>query len=147
MAESNAYHLTVAEITAEAPNGAGPNVVLKVEGELPAAVKKAIVSRLKAGKVEIVKDDDPKDGLWIDGELVTYDDLSYGERHEIRRTIMQFHEDEEGFEPADASPDDIIPATVFVVKRRNDPEFSLEQALQVKPSDLEHKSRPTSARK
>ena len=77
-----------------------------------------------------------RDGIWIDGDLYTEDDLTYGEQREVRKLIKQANSDDEQFDVGDTAIVDLVPAIVTVVKRREDPDFSWNQALEMKPSDL-----------
>lgn len=78
--------------------------------------------------------------LYIDGEQVTMNDLTFREQRTMRDHIRALAPDGD---PDNASEADIVPALIAVVKQRTDPKFTLEQALDFKPGDLE---RPTRAK-
>lgn len=77
---------------------------------------------------------DTDTGLWVDGEHVTLDDLTFGEQHRMRKYAKELAGTDD---IEDAGEIDLIPAMVCVVKQRTDKDFTLEQALEVKPKDLE----------
>jgi hypothetical protein len=86
-------------------------------------------------------------GIWVDGKCYTDDDLTFREQRTIRSLLRELMEDPL-FDPLDAAQADLMPAYVCVIKRRTDPGYTVEQALDIKPSDLakpEKKARPTRA--
>lgn len=101
------------------------------------------------------------DGLFIDGETYTFDDLTYREQRLMREKLRELvppedlepriGADGESYRPDvvdAASPVDYIPAFIYVIKQRTDSEFTLEQAMDFKPADLvvPAKPRPTKPR-
>lgn len=78
--------------------------------------------------------------LYIDGERVTMADLTFREQRRMRDYVKELAPDGD---PDNAAEADIVPALIAVVKQRTDPGFSLEQAQDFKPGDLE---RPTRAK-
>lgn len=87
---------------------------------------------------------DTETGLFIDGTVYTVDDLSYREQRKMRELARELAPDGE----LDAAGEiDLIPAMVCVLRRRTEPSFSLEQALDVKPKDLEQPVPPTRTRR
>jgi hypothetical protein len=90
--------------------------------------------------------DDPE-LLHIDGKTFDTDDLTYGERREIRRLIRNelWDEDADGvFDWDEVTPDDVVAVTILVLMRRDDPGYTLAQALACKPEQV-MKAPPTKA--
>lgn len=83
--------------------------------------------------------EDTTANIWVEGEGYSFDDLTFRERKEISRIIR----DDLNGNPDDPEDSDFLPAVVTVIKRRNDKAFSVEAALDLKPSDLVKPSRPT----
>ena len=81
------------------------------------------------------------DGLWIDGVAYTISDLTYREQRTLRDLVRSLAPD--NLDPADAPDADYVPAIITVIKQRTDPAFTIDQALDFKPSDLEPPARPT----
>lgn len=79
--------------------------------------------------------DEQEGGIWIDGEQYFDEDLTYREQHEVRRIVREWNSDVEDFELDDAAPVDLIPAIYCVIKRRSEPGFTSDMALDIKPSD------------
>lgn len=73
------------------------------------------------------------EGIYIDGAVYTNDDLTYREQRQVRVFIQELAPDGDVDEAGEA---DVVPAFVCVVKRRAEPAFTLEQALDLKPTDL-----------
>jgi hypothetical protein len=72
--------------------------------------------------------------LYIDGEQVTMGDLTFREQRTMRDIIRNLAPDND---PDNAAEADIIPALITVWKQRTDPKFSLDDALDFKPGDLD----------
>lgn len=86
-------------------------------------------------------------GLWIDGQRFTDDDLTFREQREVRRILRELMDDP-NFDPLDAAQADLMPAFVCVVKRRANPDYKVDEALNLKPADLKKPAkgaRPTRA--
>lgn len=84
------------------------------------------------------------EGLWVDGERYTVSDLTFKEQRELRQIVRDVTGDpEHGMFGEDC---DFIPAFVTVIKRRENPAFKVEDADQLKDTDLEKPARPTKAR-
>lgn len=81
----------------------------------------------------------------IDGKPYTADDLTFREQRELRTQVRALLGD-----PAadldDAAVMDFIPAIVYVVKRRDDPEFTMDQALDMEFGDVLREPDPTKSR-
>lgn len=83
--------------------------------------------------------------LAIEGEAYTMDDLTFRERKEVRRLAREL----DGNPSADLDDimvDDLIVAMVTVIKRRAHPEYSTDEAMDIRPSDIvpgEEPARPT----
>lgn len=77
------------------------------------------------------------DTLLIDGHEFNTDDLTYEEMREVKRVIRNelWDEDLDGpFAWDRTSEFEWVPATILIVKRREDPDFTLTQALGYKPA-------------
>lgn len=83
--------------------------------------------------------------IYIDGVPYTIDDLSYREHREMRSIVQGLvpSDGDISADPADAAEADFIPAVITVIKRRTDPDFSVDQALEFRPKDLEPPVPPT----
>lgn len=78
-------------------------------------------------------DDVTDGGLYIDGDFHSLATLSFREQREMRDQIKHLAPDGD----VDAAGEmDILPALIYVVKRRTDPAFTIEQALDAKLADL-----------
>lgn len=73
------------------------------------------------------------EAIWVDGEPFTMDDLSYREQREARELTRDLVPDGDIDRAGDA---DIIPAMVCVIRRRANPQYKIDEALEVKPTDL-----------
>lgn len=85
----------------------------------------------------------------VDGTDYTLDDLTYGEQREVRRLVRELSEDPNA-EIIPADPMDRAPAMVCVIRRRDNPEYTIEEAQEVKPGDVWREvkaERPTRAAK
>ena len=89
--------------------------------------------------------------LKVDGQVFNPDDLTFGEKREVRRIIRaELWDDTLGdFDWEDVGENEVIPATVAVFMRRTDPAYTLERALALKPSEVyvdEDEAPPTKPR-
>lgn len=85
----------------------------------------------------------PELELHVDGEKIDLDTFTFAEMDEYRRLVRESAEDPD-IHPDLAAPQDKWPAMVTVIKRRTDPDYTLEQAKQLKRSDiLREVKRPT----
>lgn len=71
-------------------------------------------------------------GIWMDGETVTVDDLTFKERRQMRAYAL----DLAGGDDGEILEDDMLVGMICVVKQRTQPDFTLEDASLVKPKDL-----------
>lgn len=76
--------------------------------------------------------------IWVDGEPFQFDDFTFRERKLISTFITDF-----GGNAEDPVDEDFLPACVAVIKRRKDPNYDAQQALDLKPADLVKPVRPT----
>ena len=80
--------------------------------------------------------DDPE-LLYIDGKTLDTDDLTYAERIAIRRAVEKEVWPEVGdgdeFDWEEVTSDHIMPATIAVMMRRDNPDYTVKQALECKP--------------
>jgi hypothetical protein len=96
------------------------------------------------------KDNGRPDGsIAVDGRFWTIEDLTWRERRELRDLVREAIANPTA-EIRDVIDDaDIVPQMVFLLRRRTDPEFTLEQALDMTEAELEEaaKAVPTKAAK
>lgn len=71
-------------------------------------------------------------GVWIDGRVWTPDELTFREKREIRAQANAI-----ALPGEEAGEIELVCAMVTVVKRRTDPAYTIEQALDLKAEDLE----------
>jgi hypothetical protein len=75
--------------------------------------------------------------LHIAGHTFDLDDLTYGERREIKRVAkVEIYDELVDGKFEDMNEDDLMPAIILVCMLRHDPSYTLEMAQQVKPNDL-----------
>ena len=79
-----------------------------------------------------------ENGIWVDGKLHSFDDFTFRERIRIGKVIEEIGGDPD--DPADAH---FLPACVVVIKNRTDDKYTIDQAMDLKPSDLVKPARPT----
>ncbi len=109
--------------------------------------------------------DDASDLIWLDGIEYDVDGMSYGEKREVRRVLRAevWDEDIDGPFAFDTfGENEILPATILVLLRRDTPDATIADALAYKPRDVYRNpaldsasavtapptsSRPSSARK
>lgn len=72
-------------------------------------------------------------GLYIDGQLVTMESLSFREQRQVRELVREIAPNGDLDE---AQEMDIVPAIVCVVHRRTNPDYSLDEALDVTEEQL-----------
>lgn len=73
--------------------------------------------------------------ILIDGEKYTMDDLTFRERREVRRLTREVAEDPE-LDLEDAILDELLVAFATVVKQRANPEYTLDEAMDLKLTDI-----------
>lgn len=80
--------------------------------------------------------DDEPFGVVIDGEEIKLMDLTFRERRELRAQVRANlgRDDAEIVDVIDDS--DVVPPFIWLVKRRTDPTFSLEDAEKITGADL-----------
>lgn len=85
--------------------------------------------------------------LVIDGEEydLGQDDLTFGEQRKLRTLVRQLAEDAE-LNPIEATLADFLPALVTIIKQRTNPEYTVDDALELKYEDV-IKERPRKAAK
>lgn len=95
-----------------------------------------------------VQDDGPLT-ITVDGEKFTMDDLTFRERKAVRSIARELDGDPD-VAMDDVMFDDLVLAFATVCKRRANPEFSLDDALDLKFTDLSagaaKPARPTRAK-
>jgi len=82
--------------------------------------------------------DDDSDRIYWDGESYQFpDDFTFREQREVFKLVKGL------LEPDEPVGDmDMFPAIATVVARRTDPAYTIEQALDLKPSDLKAPEAP-----
>lgn len=86
--------------------------------------------------------DDTDNLLYINGEVFDAEDLTYGEKREIRRIIRKdlWDEDEDGpYDESKIGENEALPATILVFMRRAHPEADIDDALAIKPREAYRK--------
>src|SRR4051812_10925945 len=78
---------------------------------------------------------DPGQEIVVDGEVVDFEQRSWGEQLEVRKVARGIAGGPDA-SVGELAMAEFVPALVVVVKRRTEPEYSLEQALALKPSDV-----------
>lgn len=75
--------------------------------------------------------------LHVDGKVLDTDDLTYAERIEMRRLmrteLWPVVGGGEGFDWDEVTSDHIMVVTIYVLMRRHDAEYTIQQALACKP--------------
>lgn len=73
--------------------------------------------------------------LTVDGDTYTMDDLKFRERKEVRRLARDLHGSADA-DLDDIMVDDLIVAMVTVIKRRANPEYTIDEAMEIRPADI-----------
>lgn len=76
-----------------------------------------------------------RDGIYIDGQRFTDDDLSFEEQDEVTRLIREMSGDDEAT-ILGSQMRHFLPAFVAVIKGRDDEQFSVDDARKLKATDL-----------
>lgn len=83
------------------------------------------------------------DDIELEEELaIDLDDLTFREQLELRKLVRDLVGEDEAFDPPMTA---VIPVAYYILKRRDDDAFTLDQALDMKWGDV--RKRPTKARK
>ncbi len=83
--------------------------------------------------------DDASDLIWLDGIEYDVEGMSYGEKREVRRVLRTevWDEDIDGpFSLDTFGENEILPATILVLLRRDNSDATIEDALAYKPRDV-----------
>jgi len=73
--------------------------------------------------------------IYIEGKAYSPDDLSFREQREMRRLYRDLVEDPDA-DIGEAANMDFLPLLAFMIRRRDEPGYTLEQAFDLKISDL-----------
>lgn len=73
--------------------------------------------------------------LAVDGDSYTMDDLTFRERKEVRRLARELDGSADA-ELDDIMVDDLIVAMVTVIKRRANTDYTTDEAMDIRPSDI-----------
>lgn len=76
--------------------------------------------------------------IYVNGLVYDAEDLTYGEKREVRRIIRQEIWDEEidgSYDDAKIGENESLPAVILVFMRRTNPGATIEQAMAVKPRE------------
>ena len=101
----------------------------------------AEAEKLKASHPDILTDD-TDNLLYINGEVFDAEDLTYGEKREIRRIIRQeiWEETLDGpYDEGKVGENEALPATILVFMRRSNPDASIDDAMAIKPREAYRK--------
>lgn len=78
----------------------------------------------------------PKDGwIYIEGEGYSPDDLTFREQREMRKVFREFVENPEA-DLSEADMMDLLPVLAYMIRRRDNPGYTLDQALDTPAVDL-----------
>jgi len=82
--------------------------------------------------------DQAEEVLVIDGEEYEFGDatFTFREIREVRKLVRALLDDDEILNPFEAPLTEVLPALVTVIKRREDPEYSLETALDLRYEEV-----------
>lgn len=87
----------------------------------------------------------------VDGEVLDSDALSFREQREVRALVRNELIGDPDADLDDMALVDFLPALIYVYKKRDDPSYTLDQALDLRMSDVmrpvEKGKRPTRAAK
>lgn len=76
------------------------------------------------------------DGFVIDGVTYSPDDLTFREQREMRKLIREELAENPDADIDDMALADVVPAFVYVVKKRDNPDLTLDDVLDMKLSDF-----------
>ena len=74
--------------------------------------------------------------LVVNGKPLDEDDLTFREKRELRRVVLEELMGDANGDITDAYTDDFLLAMLFVVLKRDKPEMTIEDALDLKLSDF-----------
>lgn len=73
----------------------------------------------------------------VEGITLDLDDFTFREMRELRRVIKEhILESDEDVNVEDLAPAEFLPAAIYVLKKRDDPSYTIEQALDLKFRDV-----------
>lgn len=75
-------------------------------------------------------------GLYVNGSRFDEDDLTFREKREVRRVVATELMGDPKADVSDAYTDDFLLATLYVVLKRDKPEMTLDEAMDLKLSDF-----------
>ena len=78
----------------------------------------------------------PQKVLVVNGKPLDEDDLTFREKRELRRVVLEDLMGKPDGDITDAYTDDFLLAMLYVVLKRDKPEMTLEEALDLKLSDF-----------
>jgi hypothetical protein len=73
--------------------------------------------------------------LVVDGTTVDTEDFTFREKREVRKVLRELMDDPEA-DVSEALMDDLWMAMILVAKRRTEPEFSVDDAMDLKLKDF-----------
>lgn len=93
--------------------------------------------------------DDPLDTLYLNGETFEFESMTFGERKKVMKVAGQLAqvEDPDADPATDWTRDDMRLAFAIVCSRRSNPDFSLEDGLEMTPAALEVPPTPAKPRR
>lgn len=78
---------------------------------------------------------DQEGDLRINGKVYDSEDMTFREEREVRQIVRE-HLLPKDMTEDDLTIGDILPAVVYVLHRRDNPDFTLDEALDLKPRDV-----------
>lgn len=85
-----------------------------------------------------ILDEDSDNLLYIHGEVFDAEDLTYGEKRDIRRIVRRdiWDDDLDGpFDESKIGENEALPATILVLMRRSNPDATIDDAMAIKPRE------------
>jgi hypothetical protein len=79
--------------------------------------------------------DQAEQAIVIDGDTYTLDDLTFREQHALRSAVRELSGDPE-MTVGEAPLMDFLPALAYVIKRRAEPAYTVEQALDLRTDQV-----------
>lgn len=81
--------------------------------------------------------DAPREDVVVDGEVLDLDDFTFREMRELRRVVREhILETDDDVDVDDLSLSEYLPAAIYVLKKRTDPDFTIDRALDLKFKDV-----------
>lgn len=85
-------------------------------------------------------------GLYINGSPLDEDDLTFREKREMRRVILTDLMGDPQGDITNAYTDDFLLAMLYIILKRDKPDMTLEDAMDLRLADFRKPAPPTKAR-